>query len=87
MVWLDYPTVQCLWRVFRRWWQYRGTNRPDMTEGCNENINWEFLHFVATFRRGWHQRNGRALRNFPGAVIKLGSQRETDAWLASIPGA
>jgi adenylate kinase family enzyme len=87
VVWLDYPTAQCLWRVFRRWWQYRGTNRPDMTEGCNENINWEFLHFVATFRRGWHERNGQALRGFSGAVIKLSSQRETDAWLATIPPA
>ncbi|WP_310532048.1 AAA family ATPase [Novosphingobium sp.] len=84
VVWLDYPTAQCLWRVFRRRWQYRGTNRPDMTEGCNENINWEFLHFVTTFRRSWHGRNGRALRDFAGVVIKLRSQRETDEWLASL---
>ncbi|MCW1403194.1 hypothetical protein OKA06_12970 [Novosphingobium sp. MW5] len=84
VVWLDYPTVQCLWRVFRRWWQYRGTNRPDMTEGCNENLNWEFLHFVATFRLGWHKRNRRTLESFGGTVLRFRDPAETAHWLSSL---
>ena len=86
VIWLDYPTWLCLWRVLRRWWQYRGTNRPDMTEGCNENLNWEFLHFVATFRLVWHKRNGRALQGFAGPVIKMASPRATADWLTALPG-
>lgn len=84
VIWLDYPTLLCLWRVLRRWWQYRGTNRPDMTEGCNENLNWEFIHFVATFRLAWYQRNRRTLESFGGTVLRFRDPAETAHWLSSL---
>jgi adenylate kinase family enzyme len=82
VVWLDYPTHLCLWRVFKRWWQYRGHARPDMTEGCPENLNLEFLHYVLVFRHAWGQRNAAALSGFGGEVVRLSNPAQAEAWLA-----
>ena len=81
VVWLDYPTILCLGRVFKRWWQYRGQTRPDMTDGCTENLNFEFLHYVLTFRRAWQARNAAALANFSGEVIRFSSPAQAEKWL------
>lgn len=46
---LDYTTLQCLYRITKRTIQYYGTTRPDMTEGCNERFDFDFFHYVAIF--------------------------------------
>jgi adenylate kinase family enzyme len=51
VVYLDFPTIVCLYGIFNRWAMYAGKRRPDMTEGCNEKIDWEFFNWVLTFRR------------------------------------
>lgn len=84
VIWLDYPTSLCLARVFKRWWQYRGRARPDMTEGCPENLNLEFLLYVMNFRRAWRQRNGAALAGFAGKVHRFTAPAAADAWLATL---
>lgn len=84
IVWLDYPTSLCLARVFRRWWHYRGRARPDMTEGCPENLNLEFLLYVLNFRNAWQARNAAALEGFSGAVHRFTRPGETDLWLESL---
>ncbi len=48
---MDMPRWQCFWGIFKRRWMYRGKSRPDMTEGCPERINWEFLKYVWDFHR------------------------------------
>jgi adenylate kinase family enzyme len=87
VVWLDYPTHLCLTRAIKRWWHYRGRNRPDMTEGCPERLDLEFLFYVLMFRRNWHARNGASLNGFRGRVIKLSSPSETDHWIDTVQGA
>lgn len=84
VVWLDYPTILCLCRALRRWWEYRGTSRPDMTEGCPERLDGEFLFYILNFRRAWRGRNAAALANARGKVIHLRGPRETAAWLAAV---
>jgi adenylate kinase family enzyme len=84
VVWLDYPTWLCLARVFKRWWQYRSRARPDMTEGCPENLNVEFLLYVLSFRAAWHARNAAALADFCGQVIRLSNPEQADRWLATV---
>lgn len=49
IIYLDYPTWLCLWRVIKRIIKYRGKVRPDMPEGCKERFDWEFIHYVLTF--------------------------------------
>lgn len=84
VVWLDYPTWLCLGRVFKRWWQYRGRTRPDMIEGCPENLNFEFLHYVLVFRTNWQARNAAALSGFSGRVLRFSKSAAVEAWLESV---
>ena len=83
VVWLDYPTALCLGRALRRWWMHRGRSRPDMTEGCPERLDGEFLLYILNFRRAWRERNATALAGFGGTVVRLSGPAETDAWLAA----
>lgn len=84
VIWLDYPTSLCIGRVFRRWWLYRGMTRPDMTEGCPENLNLEFLLYVLNFRRAWQHRNVAALDGFAGTIHRFRHPRSLEAWLSSL---
>lgn len=49
VIFLDFPRTVCTWRALKRFAQYRGTNRPDMTEGCNEKFDLEFLSWIWNF--------------------------------------
>lgn len=81
---LDYPIPLCLWRIVKRWWRFRGRTRPDMTEGCPEKIDAEFLLYVATWRWGPARRLESALQRWSGPVLRFTSPRETERWLAEI---
>ncbi len=84
VVWLDYSTSLCFGRVLKRWWQHRGRTRPDMTEGCPERLDLEFLFYVLMFRSNWQSRNGRALAGFNGTVFRFKEPSETASWLAQV---
>jgi len=51
IIYLDYPTWKCLWRVLFRTFKHFGQSRPDMNSECKERFSLEFLHYVATFRQ------------------------------------
>ncbi|MFM5955410.1 MAG: topology modulation protein [Novosphingobium sp.] len=84
VVWLDYPTHLCLRRALKRWWNFRGTSRPDMTEGCPERLDLEFLLYIAAFRSNWQARNAAALAGFAGLVVRLKSPAQAQDWLAGL---
>jgi len=59
IIFLDYSTISCLWRITKRINKYKGRTRPDMPEGCHERFDLEFYHYVATYnllRRKKHYR-------------------------------
>jgi adenylate kinase family enzyme len=45
---LDVSRWVCLWRVAKRFVKYRGRHRPDMTPGCHERFDREFIKWI------WH---------------------------------
>ncbi len=51
IIWLDFPRNLCLWRIIKRYLQYRGNVRDDMAAGCRERLTWEFLLYVYNFPR------------------------------------
>lgn len=51
IIYLDFPTIVCLWGIVKRFIMYSGKERPDVTEGCKEKIDWEFFNWVLTYRR------------------------------------
>ncbi|MEM6633628.1 MAG: DNA topology modulation protein [Bacteroidota bacterium] len=49
IIFLDYPTLTCLWRVTKRTLTYRGRERPDMPKGCKERFDLNFYLYVAMY--------------------------------------
>ena len=35
-----------LWRVWKRYKKYKGQSKPDMTVGCDEKLDFEFIRWV-----------------------------------------
>jgi len=46
---LDFSRFRCLYRIIKRWIQYRGRSRPDMASGCPEKMDWQFLNWVWSY--------------------------------------
>jgi adenylate kinase family enzyme len=46
VIFLDAPVWVSLYRVVKRRVQYHGRSRPDLTEGCPEKIDLEFLQWI-----------------------------------------
>lgn len=86
VIFLDFPRTVCLYRVLKRRLTYRGTNRPDMTEGCNEKIDFEFLHWVWTFpTRAKPEIEERLARFGKGkTLLRLHSRREVEDFLMNL---
>jgi adenylate kinase family enzyme len=51
IVFLDMPRLLCLWRIVKRYVRYRRDVRPDITEGCFEKLDYEFVSWVWNFPR------------------------------------
>ena len=51
IIYLDVPPLLSLWRIMKRRWQNRGRERDDVAPGCPEQLSWQFVHWVWTFRR------------------------------------
>ncbi len=83
VIFLDLPRTQCVWRILRRWWRYRGTTRPDLAPGCPEQMSWEFTSWVWTYpssRRPGVLRRLRAMRDHQRVVV-LRSSTEVGQFL------
>ena len=84
ILWLDFPVWLCLARIVRRAVRYRGRTRPDMTEGCPEQMSLEFFSYTARFPRDGRVRIVEKLPSFRGTVVRLRSPREARSWLARL---
>ncbi|KGP92141.1 ATPase AAA [Pontibacillus chungwhensis BH030062] len=51
VIWLDPPREVCLYRILKRYALNRNRTRPDMGEGCEEKLDWEFMKYVWNFNR------------------------------------
>jgi adenylate kinase family enzyme len=83
-IFLDFPRTLCLYRVFRRWLAYRHTNRPDMTEGCHEKLDWDMAHWVWTFPERAKPQIEARLKKVEGekTIIRLRSPKEVEKFLS-----
>jgi adenylate kinase family enzyme len=46
---LDISRWVCLWRIAKRIVKYRGRHRPDMTPGCQERFDLEFIRWIWSY--------------------------------------
>lgn len=84
VLYLDYPIPLCLWRIVKRIRRYRGTTRPDMTEGCEERFNLPFLWYVAGWRWGPGPRTEAKIKGHEDKIVRLKSPAQLDAWMAQM---
>ena len=85
VIYLDYPRLVCLknWlgRVVRNW----GRHRPDMTEGCNEWFDPEFVKWIWNFNKNNRARYYALLNNTGDKkVVILKSRRQAQKFLDSL---
>lgn len=89
VVFLDLPRTVCLLRAARRRIAFHGRSRPDVPEGCNEQLPWKFVRWIWEYpktRRPGILAKLDALRPDQRAVV-LRSPAEVEAFLRSIPQA
>lgn len=85
-IFMDFPRMICLYRVIKRRLKYRNTNRPDMTEGCNEKIDLEFLDWVWNYRKIKKPKVEKILQKFESekTIIRLKSPKEVEEFISSV---
>ncbi|GAA0314464.1 DNA topology modulation protein [Bacillus carboniphilus] len=85
VVFLDYPSLTCVYGVVKRRIQYNGKTRPDMGENCKEKLDWEFLKWVYTYRKKKAPEIRKKLSELTNVkVITLQSRKETKRFLQSL---
>ena len=58
---LDYATPLCLFRTLKRMLSGLGKDRSDCAAGCAERFDWEFICYVASFRKSFRDRTMKLL--------------------------
>jgi adenylate kinase family enzyme len=85
VIYLDYPIRLCVARLLRRIWTYRGRTRPDMTEGCPERFDLEFLIYLMRWNSGPRVRTEARLVGHEDKIIRLRTPDELRRWMDSLP--
>ena len=80
---LQFPAWLCVARILKRVTASWGSVRPDMAEGCPEQLSFEFLLYTAMFPRSARKRTNAKLKHFAGTCIKLRNPAEVRRFLAS----
>ena len=86
LVFLDVPTWLRFWRVLRRSVTSWGQVRPDMPEGCPEQIDLGFFQFVLGYGLRRRQKALKFLETAPGHVVthRLRSLTQVNAFIAQL---
>lgn len=89
VVLLDPPVWQCIWGIYERSTIRRAQARPDLAEGCEEQLpDWDFFRFVLTYK--WRSR-GRVLGKIAAEphveLYHLKSRRAAHRFLAALRAA
>jgi adenylate kinase family enzyme len=50
VIWFDLPRAICMWGILSRIARSYGRVRPEMAPGCPEKLDFEFFHYVWTYR-------------------------------------
>lgn len=51
IIFMDFSRYKCYLNSFNRYFKYRGKSRPDVTDGCNERITWEYLYWLWRYKK------------------------------------
>ena len=83
VVWLDYPRIVCVWRV----WKRHGKPRPDMTENCIEKTNkefFDFLKYIWTLKKEQSKKIEELLHNSKADIFVIRNNKELKQFIKNI---
>jgi len=86
IIYLDFPTRICMWRIFKRIFNGYGKVRPDLAEGCPEKIDFVFFKWVWTFRKKHRSNTLKYLSDYSQSknIITFTNSSQIDDYLKSI---
>lgn len=87
VIWLDFGRTVCLYRVLKRILKFKlGERREDMTEGCDERLDMEFMKWIWNYRkREWYFTKDLVQEYGNGRdIIILRNPREASRFLKSL---
>ena len=79
VVWLDLPRMTCMIGVMIRTTTGHGRVRPEMSPGCPERFDADFLHYVWTFRQKQRPQLARFLEGLRSDQILMRFTRRSEA--------
>ena len=83
LIFLDLPTLTCLFGIVVRRWRYRGGQHPD---GVYDRISWSFIRYILKYRRVMRPQIHRLVTDHgrPSALVRLTSRRRIRRYLAQL---
>lgn len=86
IIFLNFSRFTCFFRALRRYFTFRGKNRPDMADGCNEKMDLEFVWWLLWEGRTHKKREKfrHILDTYPEKTVVLKSQRDIDRYLEGV---
>lgn len=86
IIFLDRPPVICLFRWLKRFISYRNGGRPDMTEGCYEKIDLQYLKWIWNFPRHSRPKIFSRIEQYGNKAqfIRLTSDKEISNFIESV---
>ena len=80
-IFLDYDTELCIQSVYKRVEKYKGATRPDMTDGCHEQVDDEFKNWILSFKANVRPSMLSELKNSCTPYIVFKTREATATWL------
>lgn len=86
IIYLDYSSVKCFFRVLKRIISDYGKARSDMAPGCVESIDFKFLYYVLTFNKKNRKTTYIKINKLSNKknVIILQSDKQVDKFLRQL---
>jgi len=78
-----FPRSVCLFRVIKRYRQYKGQARPDVSSGCYEKLDREFIRWILWEGRTKtvRKRYDDIRKTYPDKTVVLKSQKQLDNYI------
>jgi len=86
IIFLNMSTLLCTYRIVKRRFMFKGKKRPDMTEGCEEKLDLEFVKWVLKFNKNERPKVLEKLKNYKNKkkIIVLKNPREVEDFLKNL---
>ena len=82
IIFMNFNRFSCLYRAFKRFFQYRGKSRESITAGCDEKIDFEFVKWILYKGRGKKRKEiyREVLKEYESKVIVINNQKELNLY-------